>query len=326
RPPRPPRGSLPPVPCGVRTCWWWPKAFPPHGLRRRRALWLHPCARTGRRHGPWPAKPGYSRVISIARSAFAKHPARRVGLHMLVLLLLSWGAALPAMAEDGYDLWLRYRPLPAPVLKQYRDLGGQVVAPAQTGTQRATRDELVRGLAGLLGREPGQAARVQRNGAIVVGTPAAVPQLSALQGDLEGLGEEGYLIRRTRLDGRAATVVAATSDIDVLYDTIHLLRLPQSGEPLASLDLREAPDVNVRVLNHWDNLDRYVERGYAGESIWDWHKLPDWLDPRYTDYARANASIGINGTVLNNVNTSAQALTPMYLEKAAALASVFRPY
>src|SRR5690606_33411407 len=155
---------------------------------------------------------------------------------------------------------------------QYRDLGGQVVAPAQTGTQRATRDELVRGLAGLLGREPGPAARAQRNGARVVGTPASVPQPSAPQGDLVGLGAEGYLTRPTRLDGRAATVAAGNSDIGVLYGTFHLLRLLQAGEPLAGLDLREAPKVRVRVLNHWDNLDRYVERGYAGESIWDWHK------------------------------------------------------
>ena len=59
------------------------------------------------------------------------------------------------------------------------------------------------------------------------------------------------------------------------------------------------------MLNHWDNLDGHVERGYAGASIWDWHKLPDHLDPRYTDYARANASLGINGTVLNNVNANA---------------------
>ena len=80
------------------------------------------------------------------------------------------------------------------------------------------------------------------------------------------------------------------------------------------------------MLNHWDNLDRTVERGYAGFSLWDWHKLPDYLSPRYTDYARANASIGINGTVLTNVNANALVLTPMYLEKAAALADVFRPY
>ena len=86
------------------------------------------------------------------------------------------------------------------------------------------------------------------------------------------------------------------------------------------------PRTQLRVLDHWDNLDRHVERGYAGQSIWDWHKLPGWLDPRYTDYARACASIGINGSVLTNVNANATSLTPAYLEKAAALAGVFRPY
>jgi alpha-glucuronidase len=80
------------------------------------------------------------------------------------------------------------------------------------------------------------------------------------------------------------------------------------------------------VLNHWDNLDRTVERGYAGFSLWDWHKLPDYLDPRYTDYARANASLGINGTVITSVNANATSLTGEWLRKAKALADVFRPY
>ncbi|PHQ61234.1 MAG: alpha-glucuronidase, partial [Sphingobium sp.] len=75
-----------------------------------------------------------------------------------------------------------------------------------------------------------------------------------------------------------------------------------------------------------DNLDGMVERGYAGQSIWDWWRLPDYKGPRYTDYARANASIGINGTVLNNVNAKATSLTAPYIAKAAALADVFRPY
>ena len=82
----------------------------------------------------------------------------------------------------------------------------------------------------------------------------------------------------------------------------------------------------MRLLNHWDNLDGSIERGYAGASIWDWQKLPDYLDPRYTDYARACASVGINGSVLNDVNASAFSLTALYLRKAAALANVFRPY
>ena len=112
----------------------------------------------------------------------------------------------------------------------------------------------------------------------------------------------------------------------VLYGAFHFLRLVQTRAAARSLDIVSQPRTKIRVLDHWDNLDRHVERGYAGQSIWDWHKLPGWLDPRYTDYARACASIGINGTVLTNVNANATSLTPAYLEKAAALAGVFRPY
>jgi alpha-glucuronidase len=80
------------------------------------------------------------------------------------------------------------------------------------------------------------------------------------------------------------------------------------------------------MLDHWDNLDGSVERGYAGRSLWEWDRLPGALSPRYRDYARANASIGINGSVLTNVNASATVLTPAYLAKAAAIAGVLRPY
>ena len=231
-----------------------------------------------------------------------------------------------ALAEDGYDLWLRYRPLDASLAEGYRARLGQLVAPAATASQRAARDELRNGLAGLLGRAPAEAARADRAGALLVGTPASLAQIAQLGLPLDGLGEEGYLIRSIALDGRAATVIAANTDAGALYGAFHLLRLLQTGQPVAALDVREVPRVALRVLNHWDDLNRYVERGYSGQSIWDWHRLPGWLDPRYTDYARANASIGINGTVLNNVNANAQILTPMYLDKVAALAGVMRPY
>lgn len=251
--------------------------------------------------------------------------ALRIGRHCGGgwLLAALWLLAPALHAEDGYALWLRYVP---PGDAQAAVQVTALAAPAATPTQQATRAELLRGLSGLLGARPPSVERPDRDGALVVGTPASSPLLAALGPELAGLGREGYLIRRMRLGGHAATVIAANEDIGALYGAFHFLRLLQTGQPLAALDVREAPRVRLRVLDHWDNLDRYVERGYAGESIWDWHKLPDWLDPRYTDYARANASIGINGAVLNNVNASAQSLAPMYLDKAAALAGVLRPY
>ncbi len=241
-------------------------------------------------------------------------------------LLLALLLPVQALAEDGYDLWLRYRPLPADDARAARTAAAELIAGDATPTQAATRAELLRGLGGLLGAAPALAQQVTRDGAIVVGTPASSPLVAALGLDTAALGREGYLIRSVRIGGHQATVVAADSDVGALYGAFALLRLVQTGQPLAALDLHDAPRVQRRVLNHWDNLDRSVERGYAGQSIWDWHRLPDWLDPRYTDYARANASLGINGTVLNNVNSNALSLTAPYLEKAAALADVFRPW
>jgi len=255
---------------------------------------------------------------------------RRRGGRLSLFAFGCWLAALlclpAAQAEDGHDLWLRQAPVESGAAGDYRARLAQLVAPEATATQRVARDELLRGLGGLLGSAPTLAAAPDRDGTLLVGTPASSPRIAKLRLELDGLGPEGYLIRSLRVDGHVATVVAANSDVGALYGAFHLLRLLQTRQPIDALDLRESPKVGLRVLNHWDNLDRHVERGYAGQSIWDWHRLPDWLDPRYTDYARANASIGINGTVLNNVNANAQILTPAYLEKVEALAGVMRPY
>lgn len=118
--------------------------------------------------------------------------------------------------------------------------------------------------------------------------------------------------------------VISPTGTGLLYAAYHLLRLQESGQAIASTT--ENPAYTLRILNHWDNTDRTVERGYAGESLWDWEKLPHTLSESYKDYARANASIGINGTVLNNVNASPEILSTEYLNKVKALADVFRPY
>jgi alpha-glucuronidase len=241
----------------------------------------------------------------------------------LACLLLA--AATAARGEDGYDLWLRYRPLAAEAQAGYRTVVSDVVAPGDSATLRAAAAELQRGLRGLLGTEP--ALRDEPGaGSVVIGTPRDSPAIAALRLPLDDLGRDGYLLRSARVGGAPVTVIAANDDVGVLYGAFHFLRLLQTQQPLERLDVRESPRVQLRLLDHWDNLDRTVERGYAGASIWDWWKLPDYLDPRYTDYARANASIGVNGAVLNNVNAAAEILTPRYIEKAAAIAGVLRPW
>ncbi len=122
------------------------------------------------------------------------------------------------------------------------------------------------------------------------------------------------------------TLITANSAPAVLTGAFHFLRLLQTHQDIRGLDLLSRPRIRRRILAHWDNLDGSIERGYAGRSLWKWDELPAKLDPRYHDYARACASVGINGACLNNVNASAKSLTSGYLEKAAALADLFRPY
>ncbi|WP_370335358.1 alpha-glucuronidase family glycosyl hydrolase [Parvularcula marina] len=241
---------------------------------------------------------------------------------MAVVLLLNF-IGMGARAEDGYRLWLRYDELPQEMRSQYRGQLRQIVLETEeTPTVTVAVRELSDGLSGLLGRNVVVSDEGAR-GAIMLVTGEAA---SLYDLDLSDLGEDGYLLR-TLTDGRRKlTVIAANEDDGLLYGVFHLLRLVQTGGDISNLNIISVPRIDIRVLNHWDNLDRTVERGYAGQSIWDWHKLPDYIDPRYTDYARANASIGINGTVLTNVNANATVLTPPYIEKVAAVADTMRPY
>jgi alpha-glucuronidase len=247
----------------------------------------------------------------------------------LLLTCLTLGAARPAAAEDGSELWLRYRQTTDTArLAEYRASAAAVVMGGQSATLDAARDELVRGLSGILGLRVPVISAFAGNGVVVAGTAASSPLIAALPlaRELPSLGHDGYLLRATTVNGRRAIVVAANSDVGVLYGVFALLREMQTERDIRGLDVRSVPKIELRMLDHWDNLDRTVERGYAGESLWEWSELPGRISPRYRDYARANASIGINAAALTNVNANAKVLTPEYLAKAAAIASVLRPY
>ena len=121
-------------------------------------------------------------------------------------------------------------------------------------------------------------------------------------------------------------VISAGKEIGLLYGVYHILRLQQTKADLSHLNTVEKPSYDVRILDHWDNLDGSIERGYAGRSLWKWEDLPGKVSPRYEEYARANASVGINSVVLNNVNASPNMLREDYLKKVRVLADIFRPY
>lgn len=233
---------------------------------------------------------------------------KRSKTRVSALVWAAMGAALalasPTRANDGYQLWLG-------------DLNGQTPASqievvGETPTLRIAAEELRRGLP-----SPGSPIMLAKS---------SEASLAALRLDPEALGSEGYQVKRADVGGRNVVLITGTSDLGILYGVFALLRHVRTGGALSDVALSSAPRTRLRLLNHWDNLDGVVERGYAGQSLWDWWHLPDYKDPRYADYARANASIGINGTVLNNVNAKAESLTEPYIRKAAALADVFRPY
>jgi alpha-glucuronidase len=235
----------------------------------------------------------------------------------------------PPPDEDGSQLWLRYPKVPIPGrLAEYKAAFSHVVNAGNSATLQAAQAELVRGISGLTGTTIPVADQPTGAGAVVLGTPASSSIVSSLSlaSGLATVGNEGYLVQATSTGGKAVTVVAANTDVGVLRGSFALLRQLQCHRPVQGLALHGAPRIQRRILDHWDNLDGTIERGYAGRSIWDWSSLPGTISQRYIDYARANASIGINGVVLNNVNADSQILTSQYLDKVAALANAFRPY
>jgi len=237
--------------------------------------------------------------------------------------------AFNVCAEDGSQLWLRYNKISdSQLLNEYKGSVTGLIIEGNSPTLKAAGRELQMGLNGLLASKIPTEQYVNRDGLIVAGTPAnsAIIASLKLNEKLINIKDEGYLILTMIYKKKKIIVIAANKDIGVLYGTFHFLRLLQTNHEIKNLLIEDAPKTKIRILDHWDNLNRTVERGYAGLSLWDWKALPDTLSQRYNDYARANASVGINGSVLTNVNANILFLTKEYLVKVAAIANVFRPY
>lgn len=165
-----------------------------------------------------------------------------------------------------------------------------------------------------------------------VEAPAGSPTISIAKGELQNYYQGDHVMLRIDPslpdnDGFTISgtdnqlVITARHDIGLLYGAYEALRLQATETPVK--EQSQQPKFKLRLLNHWDNLDGSIERGYAGESIFEWFHLDEEL---IREYARANASIGINGSVLNNVNASPKMLTKDYLKEVKKIADILRPY
>ena len=240
---------------------------------------------------------------------------KRTFLYLILVSLSGFGNFL--FAEDGSRLWLRFSAVTVNE-KLFSGVSGRTDAFAVSEFNLAWSEMT------------GNKLLVQKNIAdqslVFALAKDKVVRNMRLSAEMKKLGNEGFLIRTITYQNKKLTLVAANTDAGLLYGSYHLLRLLQTNTFSDQINVIEKPAYNLRILNHWDNLNGTVERGYAGRSIWKWDELPAKLSPRYEAYARANASVGINATVLNNVNATPDILTAIYIQKTKALAEVFRPF
>ena len=191
-------------------------------------------------------------------------------------------------------MWLRYPPIEDQAYRAacLKVITGIVVS-GHSSLIDSTRRELDIGLSSLMGELPRGRAGLE--------VKTKHPLIPAA--DLEELGDEGFFIKSLAEEGQQPkTIITANSDRGLLYGTHAFLRMVQLRKPLQSLAVKESPRIKLRMLNHWDNPFRGdVVRGYAGPAIFSWEHMGD---SRQEAYARFLASVGVNGTVINSVNTS----------------------
>lgn len=248
---------------------------------------------------------------------------------VLLSFLLLIGLFFNALANDGYKLWLDYHPIQESELKtQVKNLLDGVFFYGENDTYQVIKKELVLASKNMLGQSPIYSLERLGNTKLWIGTRDQLSQVLSLtqQGEISKLGSDGYWRGPLVFEGKTYYAIIGNNPVGTLYGVFNWLNSIQTKTFNSSSIISDSPKVKVRMLNHWDNLDRTVERGYAGASIWDWHRLPGYVDPRYIDYARANASLGINAVSLTNVNANALILTTDFMKKVKVLADLFRPY
>ncbi len=241
----------------------------------------------------------------------------------IALLLMM---AFVARAEDGSRLWLRYEPVSDPMRTLVSQTLLNVNADLSNPSLKLAAEELQQAIKGFTGNELRHTTRPASQTIVLATGGSRIANQLGLRSELSKLHRDGYIIRPIVRNNRSMLVIASPTPVGVLYGVFGLIRAIQTEQFSATYSVVSEPKFDLRMLNHWDNLNGTIERGYAGHSLWMWNEVPSKISPRYAQYARANASVGINAMTPNNVNADPQILSRDYLLKVKTLADIFRPY
>ena len=231
--------------------------------------------------------------------------------------------ACPAFAESGYPAWLRYAPVDN---SAGRSLPAVLVTAGSSPVLSSARNEILRGVRGMLGRTLRLETALPAESAILAGPIDDLRKLAPQLIPDAALAPDSFWLRTSRQGNTRYLVIAGGNDRGVLYGAFALLRKLATGESIAELDDKQTPYAPVRWVNQWDNLDGSIERGYGGRSVfWDNGHVRDDMS-RVSDYGRLLASIGVNGCSISNVNADPRVLSPEFLPQIAKIAGALRPW
>lgn len=247
--------------------------------------------------------------------------------HSFAIILCTALVVAFGKAETGYEAWLRYAALEEAAARQYHTaLPAAAVTFGDSPVIQSAREELLRGVRGMLERTLRLEPRLPKENAIVLGTLAELRRWAPELNLAAELPEDAFWLKTVTASGRSYLVITASNDRGVLYGVFALLRKIALLRPIAPLDEKEVPYAPVRWVNHWDNLDGTIERGYGGPSIFFENNNVRADLSRVRDYGRLLASLGINGCTVNNVNANPRVITDEFLPQLARLADELRPW
>jgi alpha-glucuronidase len=228
-------------------------------------------------------------------------------------------------AETGQDAWLRYAPLKKALHAKYATLPAAVATIGDSAILDSAREEMIRGVRGMLGRTMRVEKELPKEPAIVFGT---VSSLKALTPSIvfPKISNDGFWLGRADIRGVRCIIITSPGERGVLYGAFHFLSKIAREEDIALLNEVQQPSAPIRWVDQWDNLNGTIERGYSGLSIFFENDNVRADLSRVGEYGRLLASIGINGCTVNNVNANPRAIQDEFLPQLARIADAFRPW